>query len=313
MTLLVTGAAGRLGSRLVRRLAAEGVPFVAVDRVAPEGVPASAVELLDVRDPELDRVMRERGVTAVVHLAFCTSPRIPDEERRSIDLDGSRNVLTSALSAGVPSLVLASSGRVYGDATAPGGRPDAAGTYVNPGPDLYAAHKLEVEDSWFAAAGRHPITVAALRIAIVCDEHGGAGMGDQIRMAARTGRYLLVGRHDARIQLAHVDDVCDAILAAVGRSGVFDVASDGALPVSELFRRAAEHGGRPARPMRLPERPLAALLGVMWRLKVAPIPPLYLRFFRLDIAKPNAGRTRELLGAPRHSIDDVIREIAAHA
>ena len=311
--LLVTGAAGRLGSRLVRRLAADGVPFVAVDRVAPEGVPAEAVELLDVRDPGLARVMRDRGVTAVVHLAFCTSPRTPEDERRSIDVDGSRNVLASALASGVRSFVLASSGRVYGDATAPGGRTDSAGTYVNPGPDSYAAHKLEVEDAWFAAAEQHAVSVAALRIAIVCDESGGAGMGDQIRMAARTGRYLLVGRHDASIQLAHVDDVCDALLAAVGQSGVFDVASDGTLPVSQLFRRAAEHGGKTPKPMRLPERPLTALLGVLWRLKVAPIPPLYLRFFRFDIAKPNAGRTRELLGPPRHSIDDVIREIAAHA
>ena len=311
--LLVTGAAGRLGNRLVRRLAHDGTPFVAVDRVAPEGVPAAAVELLDIRDPALARVMRDRGVTAVVHLAFCTSPRTPDAERRSVDLDGSQNVLRSALAAGVSSLVLASSGRVYGDADAPGGRRDHAGTYVNPGPDLYAAHKLEVEDAWFAAGQEHAVSVAALRIAIVCDETGGAGMGDQIRMAARTGRYMLVGRHDAGIQLAHVDDVCDALLAAVGQQGVFDVASEGSLPVSQLFRRAAEHGGKTPKPMRLPERPLAALLGALWRLKLAPIPPLYLRFFRMDIAKPNAGRTRELLGAPRHSIDDVIREIAAHA
>lgn len=309
--MLVTGAAGRLGNRLVRRLADEGAPFVAVDLVPARGVPDDAVEVMDIRDARLADVVRERGVKTIVHLAFSTDAKTSEAERRAVDVDGSRNVLDAALAADVRSIVLASSGRVYGDQSAPGGRLDNDGTYVNPGPDLYAAHKLEVEDRYFAAAAEHGIDVAVLRISAICDETGGVGMGDQIRMAARTGRYMVLRGHDPQVRLVHIDDVCDAILAAAGKTGIFDVASDGALPINEVFARAARYAGKDPKPIRLREKPTAMLLGAMWKLGFGPIPPLYLRFMRLEVAKPNLDKTHEVLGAPNHTIDDILEAIAA--
>ena len=123
--VLVTGAAGYLGSGLVESLAQRagrsGDPacIVASDlrEVPPERrLPGVEYSALDVRDPQLREVLARHAIDTVVHLAAIVTPG-PKSNRAfeySVDVLGTRNVLEACVASGVRRIVVTSSGAAYG-------------------------------------------------------------------------------------------------------------------------------------------------------------------------------------------------------
>jgi nucleoside-diphosphate-sugar epimerase len=121
MNVLVTGATGKVGSRLAKRLAARG------DRVrALVRDPARAA---DLRNERVELVQGDlldagslaaavRGVDAVVHCAAFFRGATPEQAHAVNDL-GTRHLATAARAASVARFVFTSTGLVYG---ANGGR-----------------------------------------------------------------------------------------------------------------------------------------------------------------------------------------------
>lgn len=103
MRTLLTGATGRIGSRLAPRLAARTPLRVLVrdpERIAPFWDQGYDVVLGDLRDPgAVKRAVQ--GVDAVVHLA-------------AVSRDDTLRLGLAALEAGVPRFVFAGTTRVYG-------------------------------------------------------------------------------------------------------------------------------------------------------------------------------------------------------
>ena len=124
MKALVTGSAGFIGARLVRRLAARGDEVVGIDRRRLKGAPGLHVTLDMAERRNLAELSRWTGwADAVFHLAARTGVRsaLPD-----IDLRRRRDILAAAehLLAAAPArthLILASSSAVYGEAALRGG------------------------------------------------------------------------------------------------------------------------------------------------------------------------------------------------
>ena len=123
MRILVTGAAGFIGSHVVEVLDREGHPVVGLDALHPAahaGVPDyCAPDLVrgDVRDRELlDRLLP--GVEAIVHQAAMVGLGVDTDDLPEYvgcnDL-GTAVLLAAAARAGVRRLVLASSMVVYGE------------------------------------------------------------------------------------------------------------------------------------------------------------------------------------------------------
>ena len=133
--IFITGAAGHIGKRMARRFLKEGTEFIGIDCADNFELPEYRFSKLDIRDPAVENLMKANGVDAVIHLAFCTKPKMDPKERYDIDLNGSQNIAVCAVKAGVKHFVFASSGRVYGNQSAPGGRYDGEGHYLNPGED----------------------------------------------------------------------------------------------------------------------------------------------------------------------------------
>jgi UDP-glucose 4-epimerase len=122
MTWLITGGAGYIGAHVVRAMLDAGEETVVYDDLStgvaervPAGVPLEIGSTLDAE--RLARVVRDRGVTGVVHLAakkqVGESVALPLHYYRE-NVEGLRTLLSAVTDAGVGSFVFSSSAAVYG-------------------------------------------------------------------------------------------------------------------------------------------------------------------------------------------------------
>jgi uronate dehydrogenase len=156
MTILLTGAAGRIGSDLTARLPALGWTVRGFDREKAAG--ADAVVGDTTAPAALDAAMT--GVTAVVHLAGVPT-EAPWPMLREANVEGTFQVFEAARRHGVERVVHASS------IHAAGFTPVAAGpsTAEPPCPDtLYGVTKVFGEVLGRYYADRYGLRVACLRI-----------------------------------------------------------------------------------------------------------------------------------------------------
>jgi uronate dehydrogenase len=158
-TVLLTGAAGRIGAALLARLPSYGWQIRPFDRVA---VPGGVVG--DLGSPEdLDRAMD--GVDAVVHLAGVPT-EAPWPQLRSANVDGLLNTFEAARRAGVGRIAWASSNHAAGFTPAtPELPPD---TPVRPD-TLYGVTKAFGEALARYYVDRYGMQVACLRIGTFAD------------------------------------------------------------------------------------------------------------------------------------------------
>ncbi|MFG0320424.1 MAG: UDP-glucose 4-epimerase GalE [Planctomycetota bacterium JB042] len=122
MKVLVTGAAGYIGSHALKRLRQEGHDVVALDDLRRGHVGALlGVELIEasVHDrPRVEREMRARGVEAVMH--FAASCYVGESVERPLEyyennVVGTLRLAEACVAAGVGTFVLSSTAATYGE------------------------------------------------------------------------------------------------------------------------------------------------------------------------------------------------------
>jgi nucleoside-diphosphate-sugar epimerase len=276
-TVVVTGAAGELGRRVVQRLA--GRPDIArvVALDLQEGsVPAGNVEWqrVDLAAPPggvdaLDAAVRD--ASAVIHLAWVSAPVDQDaaESNRlvlqrvlgSIDraADRAADPTGDRATEGGPVLVHLSSGTVYG-AWPDNPVPLTEDVPLRPNPQFgFAITKAEAERQVVEWSEAHPnITVSILRPCVV------VGAPHHPLYQALGGTRLARTDEGARqVQYLHVDDLADAVVFAWDNalSGVFNVAPDRG--TGEAIARALAGG---VAQVALPARLAHALADWSWHL-----------------------------------------------
>jgi nucleoside-diphosphate-sugar epimerase len=163
--VLVTGAAGRLGSEVLRVVAAQGAAVVGLDRVDPGGTDT----FFTGSAGDVDLVARAMaGVDAVIHLAAIPRPSLGTPEEVFVgNVAATFVVLDQAARAGVRRAVIASSLSITGLPFAP--KP-AVPDYVPVDEamplqvgDPYALSKQADEATAEMVARRDGMSVAALR------------------------------------------------------------------------------------------------------------------------------------------------------
>jgi nucleoside-diphosphate-sugar epimerase len=217
-TVAVTGAAGELGERVVRRLleAGECKKVIGIDtaRSGPgrPDVPGVTWRRADVRDPALRS--RFTGVDTVVHLATDRRPDAPVAERRTVNVRGTDTVLTAAAAAGVTRVVLVTSAMVYGaSATNPVPLPDDAPIRAEPDLSL-VGDWVEMERLAAVTARAHPsVEVVVVRPASVV----GAAADALLPRLFEAPRLLAIKDVEAHWQFCHVDDLVSALVWAALR------------------------------------------------------------------------------------------------
>jgi nucleoside-diphosphate-sugar epimerase len=267
--VLVTGAAGFIGSHLCRRLVAEGHDVVGLDDL-------SAGRLDNLSDvPEVDLVEADlrdvgavnkvaNGCGAILHHAARKSvPRSirEPEEFTEVNVGGTLNVLLAARKERA-AVVFASSSSVYGDQDVYPLRED-----VEPRPrSPYAATKLAGEAllrAWWHSYGVPTITLRYFNVY-------GPGQDPESEYAAVIPRFatacltggtpVIYGDGEQARDFTYIDDVVQANLLAMNAPesafGLVLNAGGGREPttVSRLLELVAEHAGVSPTPRYEPAR-----------------------------------------------------------
>ena len=268
MRVVVTGAAGFLGSRVAERLRSAGHEVVAVDRAAG-GAPGSAppgehIVRLDLAHAPLDAVFA--GADAVVHLAgsFPVDAVSLDGAQEDLDLLG--RVHDHAAASGVRHALVLSTAMVYG-AWPTNPIPITEDAPVRPNPEFaFAVRSAELERrarEWRVAhAG---VGLAVLRPTVIVADNQPSRVARLLRQvgAIRTDE-------DPPAQFLHVDDLVEAVVVATTAEvdGVVNVASDGWIR-PEMLNALVWNRPRP----RVSRWVLNVIAELRWKSGLASAPP----------------------------------------
>lgn len=313
--VLITGASGSVGRRLVEAMAqrmgeqargADGptLGFVLatdIRDVNPASrLPGIEYQTLDVCGPELADALRGNRIDTVVHLAAIVTPRPGDtrEHQYAVDVVGTANVVAACLEAGVRRFVYTSSGAAYGyhgdnaallDEDAPLRGNDAF---------AYAAHKRIVEEQLAVVRREHPeLAQLVLRVSTVL----GPAVHNQITALFERPVVVGIAGVDSPFCFVSQEDVADCLLHGVlgDRAGVFNLTGDGVMTLREI----AHAMGRPYVPV--PEALLHGALDLLHKAGVAATGGEQLLFLRHRPVLSNQRLKRELGYVPQKTSREV--------
>ena len=304
--VLVTGAAGFIGSHVCEALVVRGHEVVGVDNFDdfyPRAVKQRNLEALRAnrafRLVEAD-VAREAvpldGVGAVVHLAAKAGVRPSLDDPAAYveaNVTGTARVLDAARRAGIARVVFGSSSSVYGDATpAPFAEDAPAVEPISP----YAASKRAAELLAHAFAHLYPMRIVCLRFFTVYGPRQRPDLAIH-RFTDRIARGQAIRMHgdgSSERDYTYISDAVDGVLAALTRTG--DRGPDAAFELLNIG------GGARVRLDRLIAL-IAAALGREPRIERHPDQPGDVRLTAADLHRAE----RALSYRPKVGIEDGIR------
>jgi UDP-glucose 4-epimerase len=263
MRVIVTGAAGFIGSTLVDRLLAEGHRVVGIDDLSTgrlsnldaalgyevAGRPRFTLIQNDVQAPDLTDIVAGTNPDVIFHLAaqvnLVASVSDPQFDARSNVL-GTINVCEASRRAGVRRIVYAASGGSrYGVPAMVPVLDDTAVAPLSP----YAVAKLAGEFYLGAYAGMYGLAPICLALANVYgprqNSRGEAGVIASFGSALVAGRPMTIyGDGTAARDYVYVDDVVDAFVRAgvapLDVTGTYNVGTGKQTTVTEVHRMICE-------------------------------------------------------------------------
>lgn len=318
-TILVTGGAGFLGTKVVASLAQHaGVAKIIVGDLrqpqanawaglASEAAAKISYVPLDVTDPaSVEHAFAGQQITVVVHLAAIVNPGQDVQREYAVDVDGAHYVFERAAASGVTRLVVSSSGAAYGyHADNP--------QWLNEAHPLrgndefpYSKHKRLVEELLATFRQTHPqMTQTILRIGTIL----GPSVDNQITRLWQGARILHIAGADSPFVFIWVDDVADIIARAAtdGPPGIFNVAGDGVLTVPEIAQRLGK------KLLTIPAWVLSAALAVGSTLRLTEHGPEKVRFLRYRPVLDNRALKETFGYTPRYTSAQAFEQFRKHS
>jgi UDP-glucose 4-epimerase len=174
-----------------------------------------------------------------------------------VDVDGTRNLLEACVRNKVRRVIVSSSGAAYGyHADNPAWLSESDALRGNQS-FAYSWHKRLVEEMLADHRAQQPqLEQVVLRIGTIL----GATVNNQITDLFKKPRPLAIRGSDSPFVFIHDQDVVGAILHGIAspKTGIFNVAGDGALGIREIAARQNKH---------CLVLPAALLKGALWLLK----------------------------------------------
>lgn len=267
--VLISGATGFIGRRLVERLVERGDRVLVLARN-----PRKAEKLFQTHAEVyagVDAIASSARIDAIVNLAGASIAARRWTERRKRLLLGSRLAVTDALVGLVARLD--AKPRTWINASAVGYygvRNDGTALHEKALPQpIFQSELCRRWEHAAARAAEHGVKVAALRIGIVLGAGGGALPA--LARPVRLGLGMRLGSGAQWVSWIHVDDLLELVLFVLDQEtlgGPLNAAAPGAVTHAELMAAIARTLGRRLLPIAAPAWLLRALLGELAQLFV---------------------------------------------
>ena len=313
---LVTGAGGFIGSAVVRQLLDRGRAVRAMLAPTEPDDNLAGLDVERVRADLLDRnavAAAIAGCDVVYHLAAIYSLWLPDESLiYQVNVEGTKNVLFAALSAGVRKVVHTSSIAAIG--VPPTGELADEGFRFNHwrGGNAYIRSKYlsDLDAQRFAAEG--------LPVVIVCPAFP---FGERDRGPTPTGRFIVEALHrrvpgytEGGFCAVDVDDVaaCHVLAEDKGAIGARYIAGGHNVTYREFYGAVTRVAGLPPIERKLPS---SAVVGMAWLMEArarwgGPPPRITVKAARYALSTVwyDASKARRELGMPLTPLDTSIEK-----
>jgi nucleoside-diphosphate-sugar epimerase len=302
MKYAITGGAGFLGLHLARRLLADGHEVRTLDTAPLDDAELElSVEELrgDVRDADVVRRACE-GADVVVHAAAALPIQASRTSIRSVNVDGTANVLEAATGR----VVFISSTAVYG---VPEKHPiEEDDPLVGVG--SYGESKIDAERLCRVAAAE---TVIVRPKTFIGPER--LGVFEILFDWIREGRRIYtLGKGHNRYQLLAVEDLVDAVVRAAtvpeAANDVFHVGAKKFGTVKQDLQALIDHAGSASRLTPIPVKPAEVILRALELARVSPLAEWHYKTAHRDSFVDVAKAERILGWEPRLSNEQALIE-----
>ncbi len=239
-SILVTGGSGYLGGLLVESLAQDksklGITHIVSADVRDPRVKLDnvAYEKLDIRDKTADQILSKYKIDCVVHLASIVTPGKSSsrEFEYSVDVDGTKNILTACDKTGVKRIIVSSSGAAYGY------HPENAKPLTEDAPIrgnyefAYSHHKKLVEEELKLYREKHPsLEQTIFRITTIL----GTNVNNQITDLFKKPVQIGITNNEIGFSFIWDTDAVEAFKKAIfsSKTGIYNLSGDGYLNIRE--------------------------------------------------------------------------------
>lgn len=323
---LITGATGLLGSHLVEKLRAGGVPVRALARPGADVAFLESLNVEVVRGDLIDPAACRRAVDGI-QVVFHTASKVGDwgtwADFQRDCLDATDALARACLQAGAARFIHISSTSAYGhppeggppvDETAP------LGQRLWPIWDDYTRAKVEQERLLWRLVEERGLPLTVIRPSWLFGERDRT---TTVRLVhrLRRGKLPLIGRGDNPLSAIYAGEVADAAIQAAARTDTigeaFNITDQGPITQRAFFNLWAAACGAP--PVRRGIRTFSynltfrgAIAFEAWgRLTRSPTPPLITRYATWLMGRDvrySTLKARDRLGwSPRLSYEEAIR------
>lgn len=269
---LVTGGSGYFGALVVHRLRDAGHRVRVLDLNDADDRPADVTFVQgDVRDMSVVREAVE-GIDVVLN-NVAQVPLAKDQDLlRTVNVDGTVNLLRASAAAGVDKVIHTSSSAVFGVPKTNPVLPDTV-----PAPmEAYGHAKLAAEWACLDAA-REGLDVSIVRPRTILG-HGRLGIfGILFEWIADGKDPIVLGDGSNRYQFVHSDDLADVCVLAATKDGpgIFNVGTDRFGTMRETLEALCAHAGTGAEVRSLPAGPASLGMKATAGLGVTPFAPYH--------------------------------------
>ena len=273
--ILVTGAAGFIGSHAAEALSARGYRVIGVDNFCDfydrswkelnlRGIRAGRpveVEEIDITDgPGIERLVARAKPVAILHLAAMAGVR-PSIEQPAyyarVNVEGTTHLLQAAVKHGVGKFLFASSSSVYGNLSkVPFSESDPVAEPVSP----YAATKRSGELLCYTYWHLYKLPVSCLRFFTVYGprQRPDLAIHKFTRLISRGQPIPVFGDGSTSRDYTYVDDIVSGIVASLERCGsycIYNLGGSSPVTLRELIAELERAIGKSAIIDRRPAQP----------------------------------------------------------
>ncbi|MDC0238540.1 NAD-dependent epimerase/dehydratase family protein [Gammaproteobacteria bacterium] len=272
MEILVTGGLGFFGSFLVKAFNDRGNKCNVLDITENEGCPnQNSYIKADIRDYKA--VKKACEGMEIVHHNVAQVPLAKNRKAfKSVNVDGTGNILKAALECGVKKVIYMSSSAVFG---VPQHNPVKDSTVPNP-KESYGAAKYAGE-LICEEYRRKGLDVTIVRPRTIMG-HGRLGIFQILFEWIREGRNVpVLGKGNNVYQFICADDLANACILAGLRSGAatYNCGAEGFGSMREVLENLCRHAGTGSKVVSVPVKLTTMAMEITSRLGLSPLGPYH--------------------------------------